>query len=85
MISASLLSGLGFLLVLVGIILVFAAILLLLFSSSGDRTETRGGGALIIGPIPIVFGTDKPVKTILVLSIVLMAITVIVNILLGLQ
>ncbi|NIQ06235.1 MAG: DUF131 domain-containing protein, partial [Candidatus Korarchaeota archaeon] len=35
----------------------------------------RGGGAVIIGPFPIVFGTDKEsVRTLLLLSIALIVL-----------
>jgi len=40
--------------------------------SKESKTEVSGGGAIIIGPIPIIFGTDrKSLKTILLLSIIL--------------
>ncbi|MGC8998045.1 MAG: TIGR00304 family membrane protein [Candidatus Bathyarchaeia archaeon] len=62
---------LGIIIILVGVIIVFAAFVLL-FLSSIKGGKARGGGALIIGPFPIVFGSDKEsVKTILWLSIAL--------------
>ena len=40
--------------------------------------EVRGGGAIIIGPIPIIFGTDKKsIKTILLLSMTLTVLLII--------
>lgn len=69
--DASLLYSLGLIMVLVGIIVVIVAFALL-FVSSVKSGETKGGGALIIGPIPVVFGTDKEsVKMVLWLSIAL--------------
>ena len=50
-------------------------ILMVLSGAKGGKSRVRGGGAVIIGPIPIIFGTDKEsVKIILVLSIVLVAL-----------
>ena len=38
----------------------------------------KGGGVVVIGPVPIIFGTDKEtVKTLLVLSIILVALLLI--------
>jgi len=55
----------------VGIIIVVVAFALL-FISSVKSGKVRGGGAVIIGPFPIVFGTDKEsVKAVLWLSIAL--------------
>lgn len=63
---------LGFALIFVGVIIVIAAFLLLFLSSFKGGSEMRGGGAIIIGPFPIVFGTDKEsVRAVLWLSVVL--------------
>lgn len=77
----------GVALVFVGILIVLVAFTLLLIASFGEKTA-RGGGAVIIGPFPIVFGTDKEsVKTILWLSItltvILIAFFIVFNFLLG--
>ncbi len=41
----------------------------------GGERRVRGGGVIIIGPVPIVFGTDRQsVKVLLVLAIVLVAL-----------
>jgi len=64
--------GLGIALIFAGMLIVLIAIVLLLFSSIRKEGKARGGGAIIIGPFPIIFGTDKEsVKTILLLSLVL--------------
>lgn len=61
----------GFALILVGIGILALAILLLSIKSVG-KSKVKGGGAVIIGPVPIIFGTDKKsLKTILLLSIAL--------------
>jgi uncharacterized protein (TIGR00304 family) len=67
-------TGVG--LILLGFVLAFIAMILLVVSGTkGGRAKVRGGGAVIIGPIPIVFGTDKEsVKVILILSIALVAL-----------
>jgi len=66
------LSGIGFDLVIVGIALAIVAMVILAFRSSGSGTNTRGAGVLLIGPIPIIFGTDRSsVKTLMILAIIL--------------
>ena len=63
---------LGLALTFLGILIVIAAALILLLSNIRRKGETKGGGAIIIGPIPIVFGTDKEsLRTLLLLSIML--------------
>ena len=70
----------------VGVALIFlgfaiasiAMILLALSGSKSGKGKARGGGAVIIGPIPIIFGTDKEsVKIILLLSVMLVALLLI--------
>jgi uncharacterized protein (TIGR00304 family) len=79
MIDPASLSTLGFILVLAGFIAIFLAIILILFSSANGERKVKGGGAIIIGPVPIVFGTDKEsVKVLLVLSIILMVFVLLV-------
>ncbi|MDI6691409.1 MAG: DUF131 domain-containing protein [Candidatus Bathyarchaeota archaeon] len=64
--------SLGIALVFVGIFIVLLAFLLLFYSSAKETGKIKGGGALIIGPFPIIFGTDKEsVRTVLILSIIL--------------
>jgi uncharacterized protein (TIGR00304 family) len=76
------LYGLGIFLVFIGIIIVtLAAFLLLLISNVKGKGKVKGGGAIIIGPFPIIFGTDKEsVKTILSLSLSLTILLVIVTV-----
>ncbi len=75
----------GFDLVTAGIILVFVGFIvvmlsIILMASRGSRVE--GGGVIIIGPIPIVFGTNRNITTILlILAIVLTVLTIILFIL----
>lgn len=66
---------LGFALIFVGLGIVFVAALLLFLASTKKGGKVRGGGAIIIGPFPIVFGTDKEsVKLLLVLSLALITL-----------
>lgn len=41
------------------------------------KTEIRGGGVILIGPIPIVFGDSKYALYALILSIVLMLLAIV--------
>ena len=61
----------GIVLILVGIPIIVIAVIVLSMRSAG-KSKIRGGGAVIIGPIPIIFGTDKKsLKTIISLSLAL--------------
>ncbi len=62
---------LGVAIIFLGILIIIAAFVLLAISSFRGG-KIRGGGAIIVGPFPIIFGTDKEsFKTILWLSITL--------------
>ena len=63
---------------ILGLILVFVGVLVLIFTSviiaarRGRSTKTKTAGIIIVGPVPIVFGSDKKtVKTLMVLAIIL--------------
>jgi uncharacterized protein (TIGR00304 family) len=76
--DSSALYGLGFALIFAGILVIFAAIILLFISNIKKEGKVKGGGAIIIGPIPIIFGTDKQsIKIILLLSITLTILLII--------
>ena len=65
----------GLFLVVAGFILAFVAVILLAIRSRGTGGQTRGGGVLLIGPIPIVFGSDREsARTLMILAIVLIVI-----------
>jgi len=73
MADSAFLATFGFMLVLVGVIVVFVAIVFLFFSSANGEKKVRGGGAIIVGPFPIIFGTDRRiVKVLFIVSIILM-------------
>ena len=70
--------GLGIALIFVGMLVILVAVILLFLASVRGRGKLRGGGAIIIGPFPIIFGTDKEsVKTILLLSLALTILLVV--------
>jgi len=65
--------AIGIALIFIGLILVAAGIF-----SSTSVGEVHGGGIIMIGPIPIVFGTDRESATLLiVLAIILIVVSLI--------
>jgi len=67
MIMKAELVTLGFLLVLAGIVAIFIG---MLWGGAQGKGDVRGGGVVLIGPFPIVFGSDtQSLKTILLLTI----------------
>jgi uncharacterized protein (TIGR00304 family) len=76
----------GIAIILVGFLVVFLATAV----SGGSpeegerRTEVRGGGIIMIGPIPIIFGSDaKWASAAVVLAIVLIVIVLLSGVLTG--
>jgi uncharacterized protein (TIGR00304 family) len=70
--------SLGFLLIVAGIIVIVAAIILA-SKGSAKKRRVRGAGIIMIGPIPIIFGTDKKsVKTVLTMALALTIIALII-------
>ena len=73
------LFSVGVILLFVGIVIAFVAVILLVITAMRGKGKVRGGGAVIIGPFPIIFGTDKEsVKVLLLLSIVLITLMLVV-------
>lgn len=71
----ALFNMLGVMLVFTGFVITLIAVLLWIFMTVKRGGKVRGGGAVIIGPFPIVFGTDKEsVKVILLLTIALIVL-----------
>ncbi|MEA1956769.1 MAG: DUF131 domain-containing protein [Euryarchaeota archaeon] len=77
---------LGFLLVFIGILVILAGMLSMVYQTwktGGDGVEkpetgVRGGGVIMIGPVPIIVGSDvTALKPIMILAVVLMVIAVI--------
>ena len=80
-IDSAALYALGIVLVFVGVLIIVIAVILLSISGA-KKGKVKGGGAIIIGPVPIIFGTDKKsLKTILLLSLALTVMLVVVMIL----
>jgi uncharacterized protein (TIGR00304 family) len=76
--DAGTLYGLAIALIFAGMLIIIVATLLLFLSNVKGGGKVKGGGAIIIGPFPIIFGTDKEsVKTILLLSLVLTVLLII--------
>ena len=81
MIDSAALYALGMALIFVGVLIIVIAVILLSISGA-KKGKVKGGGAIIIGPVPIVFGTDKKsLKTVLLLSLALTVLLVVVMIL----
>ena len=80
MIDAGTLYALGIALILIGGLIIVLAVLLFSLLSA-KKGKIKGGGAIIIGPVPIIFGTDKKsLKTVLLLSLALTVLLLIVMI-----
>jgi len=78
-VTEQLVFNVGIVLIFVGIIVSFIAVILMTFAGKKRKGKFRGGGAVIIGPFPIIFGTDKEsVKALLLLSIILVVVLLIV-------
>ena len=73
--------AIGSALIVVGILMIVLAVLLLSVRSAKKQGKSKvsAGGAVIIGPIPIIFGTDKKaLKTVLFLSLSLTILLLVV-------
>ena len=75
---------------LLGIALVFIGLVVLLVSLfirgeefESSKRETKTGGVIIIGPLPIVFGSDKSVAIVAaIIGIVLTALAIVLTLIL---
>jgi uncharacterized protein (TIGR00304 family) len=75
------LYSIGIILIVAGILIIIVAVIL---SSVGspNKGNVRGGGIIMIGPVPIIFGTDrKSLKTVASLAVALMVIALIIMVL----
>jgi uncharacterized protein (TIGR00304 family) len=76
--SNELLWSIGLTLIVAGFALAFIATLLLALKGTGGKGKVKAGGVVIIGPVPIILGTDKQtVKALLIFSIILVALLLI--------
>ena len=72
--------ALGIALVVVGIIVIVAAIILASIGGA-KKGKVQGAGVIMIGPIPIIFGTDKKsVKAVLALALALTIVVLIITV-----
>jgi uncharacterized protein (TIGR00304 family) len=77
--SAPSITVLGFLLIIFGFALALIATILLIVRSPRESGSGRGAGLVLIGPIPIVFGTDKQsMKIVMILAIILILLAVLI-------
>jgi len=61
--------SLGFLLIFTGIILIMLGAIM---SIPKGEAEVKGGGVVLIGPFPIIFGTDsESIKSLIVMTLIL--------------
>ena len=68
----------GTALVVVGIIVIVAALVLVAMGGA-KKGKVRGAGVIMIGPIPIIFGTDKKsVKAAMALALALTIVVLII-------
>jgi uncharacterized protein (TIGR00304 family) len=72
--------ALGIVLIIVGVA-VIVAVIVLLSMGEGKKGKMQGAGVIMIGPIPIIFGTDKKsVKGILALALALTIVVLIITV-----
>ena len=75
--SMLILGGMG--LILLGFILMFIGILI---SSTQGEGDVEGGGVIMIGPVPIVFGTSRSAVTLaMILALLLMGTWILLSLL----
>ena len=71
------LYALGIALIFIGVLIIIVAVLLISVLG-GKKGIVKGGGVILVGPIPIIFGTDKKsLKTVLLLSLALAVMLVV--------
>lgn len=69
----------GEILVFAGMVLIFTGFLLVFLGTlmSASEAEVEGGGVIMIGPIPIVFGTGRAPALLMILAVLLMVFWII--------
>jgi uncharacterized protein (TIGR00304 family) len=78
--SEQLLLSLGAVLIFAGFLMAFVAVILMFLTQTSEEGKVKGGGAVIIGFFPIVFGTDREsLKRFLLLSLAIIGIILIVT------
>lgn len=75
-----LLLVISFLLVLVGMLIMMLSVVLRRPGSlEGSERRVEGGGIIVVGPIPIVFGTSERVTKALILLAIALLVTAVVS------
>jgi uncharacterized protein (TIGR00304 family) len=78
----NLLFNIGLLLALAGFAIAVLAIFAVILRSARGTRQVRGGGVVMIGPVPIVFGTDREsARVLIVLGIVLTVVLLLLTLL----
>jgi uncharacterized protein (TIGR00304 family) len=76
-VDSAVLYALGIALIFIGVLIIIIAAILISVSGA-QKVKVKGGGVILIGPIPIIFGTDKKsLKTVLLLSFALTVMLVV--------
>jgi uncharacterized protein (TIGR00304 family) len=65
-------TTLGLSLISIGFIIALLAMLLIILR--GSRGRVKGGGIILIGPIPIIFGTDRRLIWFMILAAIIIII-----------
>lgn len=69
----------GLVLVIAGGMLIVLAIVLASKKGSFDESRVRGAGVIMIGPIPIIFGSDKQsIKLALIMALALSVVVLVI-------
>jgi len=65
----------GTILIIVGIFLIFAGSIIGMFLKTKEGAEVKTGGVIMIGPIPLIFGSDRGMAIIgFLMAIILMVV-----------
>jgi len=76
-IDAGALCTVGAVLIFIGVLTIVIAVILVSVSGVKGKGNVKAGGAVIIGPFPIVFGTDgESIRKVLLLSIALTVLSI---------
>ena len=71
----NLVFSIGLLLAIAGFVVGILVFIIAIAKSMRGSGKVRGGGVVMIGPVPIIFGTDKQsTRTLVLLAIVLMLV-----------
>ena len=77
MIDPGALCAVGTALIFIGVLIIIIAIIMFSVSGTKGKGNVKAGGVVIIGPFPIVFGTDgESIRKVLLLSIALTVLSI---------